>query len=95
MLLKLLLWAVVLVGLGTLLLASTWKWSQNLAPVRAVNSRFHRGGRRGAGEIARLDTSGFVPVQTTHLRRDASGDVSDPDATLTEWDIASRDDRPS
>ena len=45
-------WAIVLVGLGSLLIASTWRWSQHLAPVRAVGSRLHLGGTRSSRQMA-------------------------------------------
>jgi hypothetical protein len=87
--LLLLLWAVVLLGLGTVLVMTAWRYRARLTPAY-VRTRLERRSHAPvlalpAPEIPRIDTSRFVPYRS---RVERAEPPAQPGPTLTEWDAA-------
>ena len=92
--LLLILFALALIGLGSLLAASAWRYRYQLAPVRVFGARFGRKTRRPlalpAPGLQFIDTSRFVPTNTRTTPKPESAHIESNSATLTEWDVAQR-----
>jgi hypothetical protein len=98
---RLLLWALILLAFGTLLVMSTWRWSQRFAPVRALGKRFvpTRSGPLAAlpaPEVPFVDTSRFVPYRSAPERTYPSRSGGRGRRTSgTTWDTAPKNESPS
>jgi len=86
--LLLLMWALVLVGLGTVLVASAWRYRARLVPLAMLNRRRRAGGH----EVPFVDTSRFTPYRTSD--RAARRGARRPRGTRTKWDAAPKNERP-
>jgi hypothetical protein len=90
----LVMWALVLVGLGTVLVASAWRYRARLVPLRAFRTNRRLG--NADPPVPFVDTSRFTPYRSRvargdrAARRDARGKSEPP----TEWDAAHRSERP-
>ncbi len=95
--LKVLLWALILVGFGTLLIVAT----RRLAPAGASHTGRVRERRPVAAlplpEVPFIDTSRFVPSRSAPGRRAASGSAHSAHGApaTSAWDRAPRSDSPS